>query len=292
MYELVKISDISYYIQSPAKIGIYLKNDCDAYLIDSGNDKDAGRRCKKILDEQGWCLKGILITHSNADHIGGCAYLQSQYGCKVFAGGIEAAFTKNPILEPAFLYGGFPFSELKHKFLMAQPCDVSSFEDADFPKEVEIIPLPGHFFDMVGFKLPDGTFFIADCLSSETALEKYHLSFLYDAEAYLKTLEALPSITASVYIPSHAQPTKDISDLAKLNRDKVMSIATEIVTLCSKPVTFEELLDSVFTHYALTMTYEQYVLIGSTLRSYLAWLKESGKITCSIDGNRIVWQAV
>ena len=51
MYELIQIGERSYYIQNPAKIGIYLANDQEVYLIDSGNDKDAGRKIRKILEQ-------------------------------------------------------------------------------------------------------------------------------------------------------------------------------------------------------------------------------------------------
>ena len=71
MYELNQVGEKSYYINCPAKIGAYLVDDKNVYLIDSGNDKDAGRKVRKILDEKGWNLLGILNTHSNADHIGG-----------------------------------------------------------------------------------------------------------------------------------------------------------------------------------------------------------------------------
>ncbi len=87
MFELNQISNQCWYINSPAKIGIYKQNESDVYLIDSGNDKDAGRKVRKILDENGWKLKGIINTHSNADHIGGNQYLQRQTGCKIFAKG-------------------------------------------------------------------------------------------------------------------------------------------------------------------------------------------------------------
>ena len=104
----------------PAKIGVYVVDKDHVYLVDSGNDKDAGRKVRQILDKNGWHLTAILNAHSNADHIGGNRYLQGQTGCKVYSGGIEAAFTKYPVLEPSFLYGGYPCKDLRHKFLMAQ----------------------------------------------------------------------------------------------------------------------------------------------------------------------------
>ena len=292
MYELVQVGPQSYYIESPAKIGIYRQSDTQVYLIDSGSDKDAGRRCRKVLDEQGWTCRGILVTHSNADHTGGCAYLQKQYNCKVFSSGIEAAITAYPVLEPSFLYGAYPFKELRHKFLMAQPCEVTPFTDVDFPKEVEILPLPGHFFDMVGFRLPDGTAFIADCLSSAETLEKYQISFLYDLAGYLDTLDKVASMDVKMFVPSHAAPTENIAPLCRLNAEKVKEIAGHILSLCASPLTFEELLTRLFDAYDLTLTYEQYVLIGSTVRSYLAYLKDAEKIEGLIENNRLLWKTV
>ena len=145
MYELIRTGEQSYYIDCPAKIGVYTTGD-GAYLIDAGGDKDAGRRARKILDGQGWKLLGILVTHSNADHIGGCQYLQRQTGCRVFAPGIEAQFTRTPILEPSFLYGGFPPAALRHKFLLAAPCECEDAASPAFPQEVKVLPLPGALF--------------------------------------------------------------------------------------------------------------------------------------------------
>ena len=76
MYELIQASDSSYYIQSPAKIRLVNLNEKEVCLIDSGNDKDAGRKIRQILDANGWKLTAIYNTHSNADHIGGNKYLQ------------------------------------------------------------------------------------------------------------------------------------------------------------------------------------------------------------------------
>ena len=102
MYELIQVSEKCYYINCPAKIGVYVADKDHIYLVDSRNDKDAGRKVRQILEKNGWHLTAILNTHSNADHIGGNKYLQRQTGCKVYSGGIEAAFTEYPVLEPSF----------------------------------------------------------------------------------------------------------------------------------------------------------------------------------------------
>ena len=69
MFELTALTGKTYYIESPAKIGVWCPDGVHAWFIDSGNDKDAGRKLRKILDQQGWQLQGILNTHSNADHL-------------------------------------------------------------------------------------------------------------------------------------------------------------------------------------------------------------------------------
>lgn len=44
MYELIQVGPRSYYINAPVKIGLSLLQDNQVCLIDSGNDKDAGRK--------------------------------------------------------------------------------------------------------------------------------------------------------------------------------------------------------------------------------------------------------
>lgn len=292
MYELVQVGEKSYYINCPAKIGIYKASEDSVYLIDSGSDKDAGRKVRQILDKNGWELLGILSTHSNADHVGGNKYLQSQTGCKVFTYGIEGAITKYPVLEPAYLYGGYPCKELRHKFLMAQESEVVDVTDKDFPKEVEVIPLPGHFFDMVGYRTPDGTVFVADCVSSKATLDKYAVSVIYDVEAYLKTLDMISEMEGTVFVPSHAETCESMRELVSYNREKVLEIADLLLDICKSAQTFEMVLKQVFEHYSLIMTFQQHVLVGSTIRSYLAWLKDQEKMEIVIEDNLLKYVTV
>ena len=292
MYELIQVSDHCYYIQSPAKIGLIKLDDTNVCLIDSGSDKDAGRKVRQILDKNGWKLTAIYNTHSNADHIGGNRYLQNQSGCTIYAPGIECAFTKHPLLEPSFLYGGYPFKDLRHKFLMAQESDVQPLTENDLPEGFEMLPMPGHFFDMVGFRTPDDIVYLADCLSSRQTLEKYQIGFIYDVGAYLDTLETVKKMEAKLFVPSHADATDDIADLAQFNIDKALKIADLIVSICEQPLCFEQILQILSNICSINLDYEQYVLVGSTVRSYLSWLKDGGRISAFIENNVLLWQSV
>ena len=290
MYELIQVANNSYYVNCPAKIGIYLNPDNSVYLIDSGNDKDAGRKVRQILERNGWTLKAILNTHSNADHIGGNKYLQAQTGCKIFAPGIECAFTRSPILEPSFLYGGYPCKDLRHKFLLAQESDAQDISSPDFPSEVEVIPLPGHFFDMVGYRMPDGVTFLADCVSSPETLEKYQIGYIYDVQKYLETLDMIETLEAPAFVPSHAEVVPDMHELAEVNRKKVLEIIEKVLEICAEPICFENILKRVFDEYCLELNFQQYALIGSTLKGYLSYLKDAGRLEALIEDNMLLWK--
>lgn len=292
MYELIQVAPHTYYIQSPAKIGVVETSDGHVVLIDSGNDKEAGRKVRQHLDRQGWTLDAIYNTHSNADHIGGNAYLAKQTGGALYAPGIEAAFTQHPILEPALLYGGYPMKALRHKFLLAQESDAQPLTPEHLPAGFELIPLPGHFFDMIGLRTPDDVVFLADCLSSQATLDKYQISYVYDVAAYLDTLERVKEMHAALFVPAHADATEDIAPLAQYNIDKVNEIASHILDFCAAPHTFEEVLQHLFTSYDLAMTFEQYALVGSTVRNYLSWLLDSERLSATFTDNRLLWQRV
>ncbi|MBS6643852.1 MAG: MBL fold metallo-hydrolase [Clostridiaceae bacterium] len=291
MYELIQAGTQSYYINCPAKAGIYVRENSEAYLIDSGGDKDAGKKILKILNANGWKLQGIINTHSNADHIGGNRYLQKQTGCKVFAAEMEVPFIRHPLLEPSFLYGGYPCRDLRHKFLLAEESGALSLEDDSFPKELEVIPLPGHFFQMIGIKTPDNTVFLADCLSSRETLEKYQISFIYDVEKYLETLDRVGEMEAGLFVPAHAAADADPSPLLKCNREKILEIESKLLKFCETPSCFEDLLKRLFDEYGLTLNFEQYVLVGSTLRSYLSWMRDKGNLDVVFEDNKLLWKA-
>lgn len=287
--ELIQVGEKTYYIKNPTNIGIYKIDDENIYLIDTGNDKDAGKKILKIVTEQGWKVKGIISTHSNADHIGGNKVIQDRTGCEVLAHEAERGITKYPIIEPSFLYGGYPFKELRNKFLYAQPSKTKEIAE-NLPEGLELIELKGHFFNMIGIKTSDNVYFLADSLFSEETITKYHLFFIYDVKGYLETLEHLRTLEGNLYIPSHCEATENINSLIEINKNKINEIAEKILEYCEKEITFEEIEKNIFDYYNLQMNPNQYVLIGSTIKSYLSYLYEQEKVTYVFEDNMMKWK--
>ena len=49
-------------------------------------------------------------------------------------------------------------------------------------------------------------------------------------------------------------------------------------------------LKALFDRYGMAMSFEQYALVGGTVRSYLTWLKETGRVTAEFADNRMLWR--
>jgi len=263
-----------------------------AVLIDSGGDKEAGRQIRQALDEHGWTLRLIVNTHSNADHVGGNAYLQKQTGCRVAATRLESAFITDPVLEPSFLWGALPFRELRGKFLEAKPSAVALIlpEAGPIPgTALEAVPLPGHFLQMIGVLTPDGVLFAGDALFGEEILDKHPVFFLYDVAAHLSSLERLESLAVRWVVPGHGRPVPEAGALIAANRAALQRTAEAVASFCSRPSGFEEVLAELCRKFAIELNASQYVLVGGTLRAYLSWLCDRGILRPSFEGGRMLW---
>lgn len=216
--------------------------------------------------------------------------MQGQTKCKIYAQGIECDITRHPVLEPAFLYGGFPPKDLRHKFLMAQESDAKELTPGVLPEGFALLQLPGTSSTWWASAARTMWCIWRTACPAARRWTKYQIGFVYDVAAYLDTLEKVKTMQAAAFVPAHAEVTEDIAPLAQYNIDKVLEIADHMVELCAEPVIFEELLKKLFDDYGLTLTFEQYVLVGSTVKSYLAWLKDTGRLTALFEDNRLLWR--
>lgn len=292
MYELIQISEHDYYIDCPTKMGIVKVSDTDVVMIDGGSDKDAAKKALKAIDANGWTLKAVYNTHSHADHVGGNALLKNRTGCVCYAYNMEMVVTGIPVIEPAILYGGSPHKDLRNKFLMAQPSNAEQLSEDVLPEGWQLINLPGHSYDMTGFITKDGNAYIGDAVSSADTITKYGIMYTWDIGQALETLEYLKTVKANHFVGAHTPVVEDITELADLNISGINKNIDKILDLLKEPKSFDELLKGMFDGTNLVMNAVQHVLSGSTIRSYLSYLYDLGKITYEFKDNIMYWRTL
>ena len=121
-------------------------------------------------------------------------------------------------------------------------------------------------------------------------INKYHLFFLYDVKAHLETLQKLKTVKAEIFIPSHGTPTPSINKLIAINENKIREIISTVLSYCEKPATFDEILSRICNKYKINLNANQYVLISNTIKSYLSFLGEEGKLGMSFFEGSVFWK--
>ncbi|ULQ58587.1 MBL fold metallo-hydrolase [Brucepastera parasyntrophica] len=286
----IQLSDSVLVIQGPTNIGI-IKSDDGVYLVDSGNDKEAGRKILKLLNEREWKLKGIINTHSHADHIGGNAYLQEKTGCAVLASKGERGFIESPVLEPSFLWGAAPYKDIRTKFFEAKPSTVTQLlGPGESFENFTVIPLGGHFFDCIGILTSDGVFFLGDSIFGSETISKHKIPYIYDIAEFRKSLERIRQTPAVQYVPSHGPVGKECGDLIQANFEAAFSIEKNLLEILGSGKTFENILKETADIFSIELGAASYMLIGSTVRAFLSLFYNDGRAFFRFEENKMIWK--
>lgn len=289
MYELIQAGKNTYYIQCPSKIGIYIFDGSKACMIDSGNDKDAGKKALKIIESKNWTLEMIINTHSHADHIGGNQLLQQRTGCGIYTVKTDTGFTRHPLMEPAFLFGAYPPDILRHKMFMAKESHAEELTKEALPEGLTVIPLEGHTYSQIGLKTDDDVIFLADSLVGEDILNKYRISYMVDAGKYLETLREIREMKARLFVPSHAQSAENIAALAESNIENTIDVMEDLRLICQKAKGFDDIMEEVFDRYDLDFSPEQFFLNSCTVKAMISSMCDTRTMEMTAKRNRVFY---
>lgn len=288
MFELIQSGTDTWYMSAPTNIGIYRYSPEEVCMIDCGDRTCAGNALAHIR-ENGWRITKLFLTHSHTDHVSGASWLKEQTGCEVFAPGISAAAVKYSFLVSTTLYGGRPSPEMCGRLLLPPPCECREFTPDDLPAGLTFRRLDGHDMAQAVFCTRDGVWFTADAVISADALSKHRISFIYDIEKHLHSLDELSELKGELFIPSHDLPCSDIRPLVGTNIAAVSEVSRDIIGMCRTPQAIDDLIAQSLEKYRIRLYLMQYLLVGQTVRSYVSWLLEKGLLKEIYDGTRLLF---
>ena len=288
MYELIHLKGNTYYIKCNTNCGVYKLNDKNEVLLfDCGTDED-GPHIYKTLQDNGMKVTYLVFSHCHADHAGGWEYIYNKTHCIMIASKVERGFFRDPKLDIGFLYGGYPLDEYDGKLMHIDVNDeIYSFKE--IPSCIEWFMLPGHHFGMIGIKTPDDVYFVADTLGSIDLVERAHILLIYDVKGYLESLDFVESLDGKIVVPSHSEATTNIKPVVDFNRNKIDEITNVILDYLHEEHNCTECTSYIFDYYKLRISYNKYMLILSTVRSYLSYLSNSKRIRNYFKDNRLVF---
>lgn len=291
------LDDRTAVIRGSVNIGVIRIADGRSLLVDTGLDRDSGRKGISAVAEAGWgTVVGILTTHAHADHIGGNATVVARTGCEVWASPVEAALARNPELAPAILFGADPPATMRGRFLLAEPSPVHHVVLADTLTfdglTVGVIRLPGHSPDQIAYTVGDVCFSTDIVFPAET-IEKYRIPYLFSVAKQRQSLALARTLDFRAFVPGHG-PVLDQQPFVSLidrNAAALDTVERAVLDALGQASYADEIEATVLRSLGATPAdHGAHALVGTTIRSVLAGLSDRGTIDGAIEGGRIAWR--
>ena len=304
---VINISDCIYYISGPTNIGVIEERLSDTksnlYMIDSGCNTEDGKRIfteiTEYFSKKDITIKAIINTHSHADHCGANNYIQQKTNCEIWITENEQGSLINPFLQPIISWGGNPLPEINSSYYVAEKTVpnkiINTNEKLTLNNGIKLsfINLPGHYFEMIGILCENDNkkiLFASDGIFGRKNIGKYWIPFLYDVKEFKNSLDTISSLNADFCIPGHGEPTSQIEETVELNKIAIISNEQCILeALKYKEQTQEDILKYVADKNEINLHIAQYMLIGCTIKAYLTFLYNEGKISYHIKENKMYW---
>jgi glyoxylase-like metal-dependent hydrolase (beta-lactamase superfamily II) len=297
---LIQLHENAFYLPGAVNVGVIKTPDGGALLVDSGSDKDHGKRILKACRAAGLEPRAIINTHSHADHYGGNAYLQAELGIPAYCPIFEEAILKYPILEPIYLYSGArPPKALQTKWLMAQASGAKILNEPG-PKticgvELELLETSGHAHMM--FSVRSGAvLYASDAVFGPALLEKYPLQFAVDIARQREAVEAVERYARDfgvrTVLPGHGDPTQDVQGLCGANLKAIERATNAVLAACHEAGTLPEILERVCAMLEIEMTdLARYHLNQTAVLAHLTDMLEREVIEYRLVQNKLLWRA-
>ena len=177
-------------------INIYLIVGESCYLIDSGvaGSKNLIDEYLKSIGRNISDIKGIFLTHSHPDHIGGAAEIKRSTDCKVYAPALELNWIED--IDIQFRERPIPnfYSLLKESVKVDAPLHDGDRVILEKGLEIRAVLTPGHSRGSMSFVLDNNFVFTGDAIPVA-----YDLPIFIDYEQSLYSLDRIMELSEVKY---------------------------------------------------------------------------------------------
>ncbi len=192
-----------------------LKSSQSFVLVDTGFPWQRGK-LRDALQKEGCTranLRLVLVTHSDFDHTGNCAWLRKKYGVPVGMHRAEAAAVETgrmlrsrknqpgPIARTLiYLAGLLVFRRFKPELPVGEGDDLSLYG-----LDARVLHIPGHSTGSIGVLTGDGSFFCGDLLTTKRG-KPVKGALVDEANEMDASIERLKRLDIKTVYPGHGRP--------------------------------------------------------------------------------------
>lgn len=266
-----------------ALIPLYKLNERDVILMDTGYAKLDRSALEHLIDDNGFCLKGIICSHAHFDHTGNVRHFQQRYGALAAAQIIEAGISVNPDAYRAN-YVALTYGKSR-EYLLEEcfPADVIIPADAghlDFcGARFGILQLPGHSAGHIGVVTPDGAAYLGDCLIDEEQIAAAKLPTSMFIARDLESKESLRNLRCPAYIIAHKQVLTDIGPLIDRNIAFIHDKGRELLEDLEDGMSFDQWIYAFCQQENVRTRNEfKFSIVERNFSNFVDWVTDEGKV--------------
>ncbi len=293
--ELVHVKGNTYYIDAWEAIPVYVKENRDCILLDSGWHYERFD-VERTLQENGLKPVGIISTHLHTDHVGSHQYFREKYQIPLALPTGEAGLGYNDLTLKSYLY----------IFTLEEVRTIDEIQAMRFTPDVMIGPddtkiemagvtfgvvhTPGHSPDHVSLMTPDEILYLGDAMLSRDVMAVSKVPYYASVGLALESMEKLASFSCPA-LAAHKGCDVDIRGLADYNIRQINERLERFRALVTEPMTLEDIIKKACSEMKLLSKQAFKVkLYERDIRSYVEYLAERRLLEETYQDGRLYYR--
>jgi metallo-beta-lactamase domain protein len=305
--KLRNIKGNTYMFNGGTNTGVYLFENNDALLIDTGL---AGKRQEKIIGvfkENNINVKYIINTHEHEDHIGGNYQIKKAFpDARIYSSYQSRVYAENPNHYMDYLMGGtrskYLVKTLEEYMALPGPDeDIRLVDETIYPGQVldlcghkfKVINCCGHTEGSIGIVTDDGVFFISDLLVTKNSLDKFDFLFMHDYKEQMKSLDRLRMIDFEIGVLGHSRKNyskQEVLEIANENHKALMRMIRVVLEAVKDKATMDDIEQYITLKNKLPFDYLAYMIYRNALNAVVSYLMDEEVIEFIIEDNRLYYK--